>query len=246
MVAEKDLVPWSRVYSDMARRWVIGEHVMITAPTGVGKSVVAKEICTLRRNVVVIGTKREDDTMDEYLKMGYVRIYDWPPPPRLRGANYRYLLWPRIRDIDDVERYKPIYEHFLRRVFRIPYVTVVLDECQFMTEYLGLGRLIGVLLHQGRSGKLTLVSLSQRPVWVPPAVRSSASYVFLGRTVDQTDAQKLADFGGVDRRDMYRHLRALSQYPKDHQLLYVPSHDPTNPWATRVVQGTRLAAAVGV
>lgn len=243
MVAGTDLVPWSKVYVNLARNWVPGEHVMICAPTGVGKSVVAQEIVSLRRNVVVIGTKREDETMNKYLNWGYIRIYDWPPPPRLRGGQYRYVLWPRIKDIEDVTRYKPLYERFLHSVFRIPWVTVVLDECQFMTEYLGLGKLIGVLLHQGRSGKLTLVSLSQRPVWIPPAVRSSASYAFLGRTVDRSDSQALADFGGVDRRDMYRHLRTLSADRKDHQLLYVPACNPEEPWATRVVPGTRLRVA---
>lgn len=242
MVAESELVPWSKVYVALAKHWVPGEHIMITAPTGVGKSVVAQEIVSLRRNVVVIGTKREDDTMDDYLKWGYVRIYDWPPPPRMRGGPYRYVLWPKIRDIDDVDRFKPLYEKFLRATFRIPWITVVLDECQFMTEYLGLGKLIGVLLHQGRSGKLTLVSLSQRPKWIPPAVRSSASYAFLGRTKDRDDITALADFGGEDRRDMYNQIRRLSPYPKDHQILYVPTYDPEHPWATRVVRGTRLAA----
>lgn len=244
MVAKTDLVPWSKVYVHLATHWEPGEHVMICAPTGVGKSVVAQEISTLRRNVIVIGTKREDDTMDQYLKMGYQRIYDWPPPPRMRGGKYRYVLWPKIKDIDDVDKYKPLYERFLRSVFRIPWVTVVLDECQFMTEYLGLGKLIGVLLHQGRSGKLTLVSLSQRPVWIPPAVRSSASYAFLGRTVDRSDSQALADFGGVDRREMYAYLRTLSSDRKDHQLLYVPAQNPEQPWPTSVIRGTRLAARV--
>lgn len=242
MVATAELVPWCQVYWDLAHHWEIGQHVMVCAPTGIGKSVVAQEIASLRRNVVVIGTKREDDTMDGYKKLGYKRIYDWPPPPRMRGGAYRWLLWPRIRDLEDVDKYKPLYTRFLRSVFRIPNVCVVLDECQFMTEYLGLGRLIGVLLHQGRSGRLTLVSLSQRPVWIPPAVRSSASFAFLGRTIDRSDGQALADFGGVDRRDMMARLRTLSPDRTAHQLLYVPANNPEDPWPTVVVRGTRLRA----
>ena len=141
-----------------------------------------------------------------------------------------------------MDRYKPLYEHFLRSVFRIPNVTVVLDECQFMTEYMKLGRLIGVLLHQGRSGKLTLVSLSQRPVWIPPAVRSSASYAFLGRTLDQSDSQALADFGGADRKAMREAMRRLSRDTDDHQVLYIRAQDLEDPWPTVCVRGTRLKA----
>lgn len=238
------LTPWSSIYVDWAKNWKIGEHVMICAPTGTGKSVAAQEIVTLRRNVVVIGTKRKDKTMDDYMKWGYVRIYDWPPPPRLRGDQYKYVLWPSIETIGDVHKYKDLYARFLRSVFRIPNITVVLDECQFMTEELGLGKLINVLVHQGRSGELTIVSLSQRPAWIPSSVRSASSYALLGKTVDRSDLQALADFGGLDRKDMYTHLRSLDR--DDHQLLAVSASHPETPDVTKVVPGTRLRTRVAV
>jgi hypothetical protein len=211
--------------------------MMICAPTGVGKSVIAQECASLRTGVVVIGTKRKDDSMDAYLKRGYQRIFSWPPP-RWGREPFKYVLWPKIKEIDDVERAKPLYARFLRQIFKIDNVTVVLDECQFMTEYLRLGRYIGLLLHQGRSGKLSIISLSQRPYWIPPAVRSASSFAFLGRTTDRSDLQALVDFGGADRQVIRQQLYALDS--DKHELLFVRSRRPDVGEITSAVQGTRL------
>jgi hypothetical protein len=210
---------------------------MICAPTGVGKSVIAQEVASLRTGVVVIGTKRKDDSMDAYLRRGYKRIYNWPPP-RWGQEPFRYVLWPKIKEIDDVEKARPTYARFLRNIFKIDNVTVVLDECQFLTEYLGLGRMINLLLHQGRSGKLSVISLSQRPVWIPAAVRSASSFAFLGRTTDRSDLSALVDFGGADRVSMRAQLISLDS--DKHELLFVRSRRPDIGKITVAVPGTRL------
>lgn len=234
------VVPWGSVYSALSREWSIGQHVMITAPTGVGKSVLAEEISTLRTGVVVIGTKRKDDSMDAYLKQGYKRLTDWPPP-RWGREPFKYVLWPKIHHIDDVLIAKPLYAKFLRQVFEIDNCTVVLDECQFMTQHLGLGKLLELLFHQGRSGKLSLISLSQRPFWIPTAVRSASSFAFLARTTDQTDLAALVEFGGADRKRMREQLRALDS--EAHQMLFVRSRKPDMGLVTVVARGTRLRRA---
>ena len=241
IVPTQNLVtPWGSVYTELARSWTIGEHVMITAPTGVGQSVCAEEIASLRSGVVVVGTKRKDDSMDAYLKQGYKRLYDWPPP-RWGREPFRYVLWPKIQHIDDVLIAKPMYAKFLRSVFEIDNCTVVLDECQFMTQHLGLGKLLELLFHQGRSGKLTLISLSQRPRWIPTAVRSASSYAFLARTTDQEDLAALVEFGGADRKRMREQLRNLDS--DKHQLLFVRSRRPDMGKVTVVARGTRLRSA---
>jgi hypothetical protein len=234
-------VLWSRVYVELSKEWKIGQHVMICAPTGVGKSVCAEEIASLRSGVVVVGTKRKDDSMDAYLDQGYKRIYKWPPE-RWGREPFRYVLWPKIKEIDDVLNARPMYAHFLRQVFKIENATVILDECQFMTEVLGLGKLIGILLHQGRSGLLTIVSLSQRPVWIPTAVRSASSFAFLARTTDRSDLAALVEFGGADRALMREQLRALNS--DEHELLFVRSRKPDMGEITVVQRGTRLRSRI--
>ena len=237
----KLVVPWSTVYVELAREWSVGQHMMICAPTGVGKSVIAQEVVSLRTGVVVLGTKRKDDSMDAYLKRGYIRIKTWPPAKWGREP-FRYVLWPDIKTIDDVVKARPTYAKFLRQIFEIDNVTIVLDECQFMTQHLGLGRLIALLLHQGRSGKLSVVSLSQRPVWIPADVRSASSFAFLGRTTDRSDLSALVDFGGADRAMMRSQLMSLDS--DKHELLFARSRKPWAGEITVAAVGTRLRSQV--
>jgi hypothetical protein len=210
--------------------WRQGEHVLIAAPTSAGKSTLAAKIAPKRGHVVVLVSKSRDDHLRR-LFGNYTRIDTWPPR---RDAD-RVLLWPRPKSTaaDTIAHQQSQFAACLDDVQSRGGWCVVVDECHYATEFLGLGRPIAVLHHQGRSSGVSMVVLTQRPAWIPRIIYSSASHVFLGATAgDRDDSRALASLGGRDSKRVAEHLETL---PK-HDLVYL---NPMGSARSRIVNTRR-------
>jgi hypothetical protein len=207
--------------------WRQGEHLFIAAPTQCGKTSLASILVARRNHVVVLSSKPGDDNLRKRYA-DYRRISEWPPD---READ-RVLLWPRQQS--ELSRtiivQRAAFKKCLDSVSRQRGWCVVVDEAHWCSQFLRLDREIAVLHHQGSSTGISMVTLSQRPAWIPRIIYSSASHVFLGATHDRDDAKSLANLGGVDMKEVADTMARMGR----HDLLYL------NP------MGTARAAVVNI
>lgn len=221
-------VAWDRF--ERSFRWNQGEHLLVVAATGQGKTTLLSRVLPKRKYQVVFVTKIYDETFDkEYA--GYSRIESWPPPRHLN----KVLLWPRYAkgtDLKDIaKKQREVFAHALNAIFHERGWTVVLDEEHYMATFLGLGDLIAMYHHQARSSKLTVVDGIQRPAFVPVITYSSASHAFVGKFSEKADVTRLSGLAGLDSKTLAQNMLALG----DKEWVYVDTRRMGNvPVRTKV------------
>lgn len=199
--------------------WSQGEHVLICAPTNAGKTTFSAPIIAKRSHVVNFVTKSYDETFAREFK-GWERIEKWGPS---LGAR-RVLLWPRKKKGMTVREFvayqRQVFREALDAIDNEKGWCVVIDESHYMTDpnFLGLASEIAILHHQGRSSGISVVSLTQRPAWIPKIIYSSVSHAYIARTRDVADLKRLADLGGIDAKELAANVVSLTNR---HDFVYV-------------------------
>lgn len=199
--------------------WQQGEHVSLIGPTGQGKTTLALEILKLRAWVVALATKPRDATLDGLKREGWHKIEAWPPPRQAR----RVLLWPPFKKPEYERRQAAVMAEALEEIFEKGGWTVFADEVAYLVDELGLDTWLKRYWSQGRSLKLTLVAATQRPAFVPLAMYSQASWLFLWRSNDRRDLDRLAGLGTADAALVRREVQSLPQ----HEVLVVGTRGGT-------------------
>lgn len=183
-------------------------------PTGSGKTTLIRAILPLREYVVAFATKRMDDTMDSLVGDGFRIIREWPPPPTFQ----RVVLWPMMREPGDQLKQRVVFKEALEHIYRVGAWTVYLDEILYITDDLKLPRHIRLLLQQGRSLHITVVSGTQRPRNIPIAAFSEPRHLFFFHSRDLYDAKRLGEIGGgVNQRHVLEAVQGLDR----HDFLWV-------------------------
>lgn len=216
--------PWSVFHSRFVSGWRQGQHVLLNGPSGSGKTVAARTLARDRQFVVVLGTKIKDPEMDAYLREGYVRIDEWPPPRRaMRPADdgsIRLVLWPRIRARADLHRFRPVYQRCLDGVLVDGGWTVGADEGLWLCERNGLdlGAELSAIAYTGRSSGVTLLMVIQRPAGVPRNTWSNAAHAFVWHAGITSDQRELASLGTRQPKEVAVAIQQL----RGHEFLYLP------------------------
>lgn len=221
-------VEWDTFLSDVFD-WRQGEHVSLIGHTGSGKTTALLAILPHRRYCVLVGTKARDRTLSGLVRRPrwgrplrpheWRRIEDWPPPD---PTAERVVLWPRLDRLEDTARQQDVFGRMLEGVFSTGGWCVAADELHYLATHLGLRPQLELLYEQGRSLGVSLVAATQRPAWVPLAVYSQATHLFLWRSTDDRDTKRLSDIGGGIDRDL---IRRTTRFLPRFDCLYVNTRD---------------------
>lgn len=219
-----------RQLSRLSRVWEQGQHVFITGPTGSGKTALARHVVELRAqrggHVIVFCMKPlEDQTIvDQYLNNGFERWKKWKKRPA--SWEKRIVLWPDVSKAKGNKDgilgiQKPIFEDAFDGINDAGHWTVQVDEGLYTCapSFLGMADELAMSHAIGRSGRLTMVTLAQRPSHLPLLLYGSASHAMVGRTRETSDLKRLAELGS---REGSRALGARIAEQSLHDFLWIP------------------------
>jgi energy-coupling factor transporter ATP-binding protein EcfA2 len=213
----------------LGRVWEQGQHVFVTGPTGSGKTALARHIVELRAqrggHVIAFCMKPlEDETIvNEYLRKGFVR---WNKYKKPLSHEKRVLIWPDVSKAKGnkdriIAIQKPVFQDAFDGVNDAGHWTVLVDEGLYTVSptFLNMGDDLAMSHAIGRSGKLTMVTLAQRPAHLPLILYGSASHAMVGRTRERDDVRRLSELGS---REGSRNLAAKIADQSIHDFLWVP------------------------
>lgn len=215
--AAVERVEWSTFLERF--RWEQGEHVTLIGHTGAGKTTLALELLPLRSWVIALATKPKDNTMDWLVKReGWKLANTWEKVPNIGiRQSLRVVLWPRYRTPDDEPAQRWEIDNAIRNAFVQGGWTLFADELWYISNKLGLGRLLESVWTQGRSIGLTLVGGAQRPRDIPLLAYGQATHLFFWRCSDEYDLKRIGGLNGLNAGGVRATVASL---PK-HDVLYV-------------------------
>jgi hypothetical protein len=218
-------VPWEVVRRRLARDWRPGEHVLVVGKTGSGKSHLLAELVSIRRFVVVVGTKTSDPLLDSLEHEGYRRIRSVDEIVWADGVpvHEQLLLWPGASK-GDLRRRLSEQADTIRETLtwgeRSGRWTIVLDELLWLTRRLGLSLEVEAAFFGARSAGVSILGAAQRPRHVPLIAMSSARYLVALSTPDEGDRDRLGELGGgMSRKAIARAVAGLDY--ERHEALFL-------------------------
>ena len=198
--------------------WKQGEHIMIAAPTGSGKTTLAQDLVQRRGHVVTFATKPHDPTLTREFGDWY-KVREWAD---IEPYMNRVVIWPKPEKTAAavIAKHKQVFGEAFDKILTSRGWAVLVDETHYMSDrsFVGLYDSIALLHHVGRSSGISMVTLTQRPAWVPKIIYSSVSHAYIARTRDAADLKRLADLGGIDPKILAAEVSGL---PTRFDYVYV-------------------------
>ena len=201
---EPERVPWSTLGPEFTEEWghdkgkMTGEHVEIMGQTGSGKSYLLATILQERARrwntaEIVIVTKQSDDS---------IPLLGWPVVEKYEDINkYRQLIfWPKTNTQGAArQEYHEEQIYNLLTTLWVPDANVVIafDEIGYV-EALSprIKKEIKMYWREGRSHKISLVAMKQRPLEVNRDQHSETRWKFVFPPADQGDMKRFAEMLG--------------------------------------------------
>lgn len=240
-----DAEPGEIVYSDWGDfyagwDWRRGEHVTILGPTGSGKTFLMTALAEKHPDVLTLGLKPNDETLEDRLpEPRWQRIRHWPPPTIYRDRPNWVVLKPQHRKMDEEFAHQArVVRYAFRRIWEGPphaqehergRWTILVPDLSIVLDDLKIGGdkrpqpsdQLKLLYKHGRSMGISMVIDAQTPAWLERLALDQPSHFFMFRPRDRDRADRFAEIGNQDKR---RVLDALYNLDADgHEVLYVPT-----------------------
>jgi len=198
--ADVPVLPWAEWWPQFAAEYRVepgsADHVTIIGPTGTGKTTLAMQIATLRKYVVVLGCKPEDDQLARLAgRGGYWRTASGELPSP--AMHPRVLVWPPYDGIADEPNQGRQFATVLDQAFSAGGWHVVAEEAPHLVD-LGLARRLRTHLRMGRSMASGLILCAQRPRGLPYEAISGAQHLIIFGSNDVEDLKRLGGMNGAD------------------------------------------------
>lgn len=205
-------LPWHEFREWFATQWEQGQHVTMIGTTGSGKTTLLKQVIGIRSYVVIFGVKGRDDTMEDFLQSGYVKMQRWNP-----DVDDYVVLWPEIKGVAHRAKQREIFEEAIDSIFRSGGWCVVLDEVSYLSDTLKMQENLKFLLNQGRSSGISVVGMTQRPAFIPLAFYDQATHLFVWRDNDHRNLTRVGELAGLASRVVQREVAELRR----REVLYL-------------------------
>lgn len=208
-------------YDVLMRRfiWRQGEHVVVVGPTGSGKTVLWQSLLSIRERrhgyIAVLCTKPKDDQLLSLTAKRYRKV--------IANNNYtdtsypRLLIWPNSGHLTDTFNQRKQFLTCLEGAWKHGNWTIVLDELRYIADQLNLRKALDVMYLQSRSSGVSLVSVTQRPSWVPLEAFSQSSHLFFFTCRDEYDLKRIQGLGAANSKLVRSMVESLERY----QFVYV-------------------------
>ena len=226
---------WRNFQAHMRENWEPGQHVALIGPTGEGKSTFAIGLLELRRWVVALDPKGEDDTLTA---SGYRRLKEWPPPGRVRdqiaeGYPARLIIGGPSRSDAETAQLGQLMQQAVEGVRTEGGWTLYVDEFQLLSDrrMMGVTTQVEQLLISARTRGTSVVTAFQAPAWVPRAATRQATWTVMWGTHDEDSCKTIAQAMGRPWRDLQAMVREIPEYhvlaiPKRFREPMILTHPP--------------------
>lgn len=203
--------------------WFQGEHITAIGPTKSGKTTLFRELMRRARAEhthpwqVVTATKRRDEILDTFGPEGFVKMPSW----QVHDAEVfsKVMVAPPLPSASQKHKQADALRETLTSIYQQGGWLVLLDELKHIAGYLKLEPEVELLLHQGRSAGITVVSAVQRPRHVPLMAYDQADHIFMWESRDSNIRKRLAEIGGKVDPDLIEY--GLKGLPDRHSFLYI-------------------------
>lgn len=228
-------VEWSIFLRWLEIVWEPGKHFALVGPTGEGKTTFAVGILSLRKWVMALDAKGEDQTL---AASGFIRVTKFPLPRAIRNAiaegKPARLIIGGPTHSESEERY--LRQLLARAVSMVRHQggwTLYADEFQILADLrmFGLGKPIEQGLVSARAKGSSIVTSFQAPAWVPRAATRQAWGVAMWPTRDRAMIKNVAESMGRDWRELEAVVDMLPEFhcvviPKKLKDPLIITHPP--------------------
>ena len=227
--------PWNTFLDWLADTWDPGQHFALIGPTGEGKTTFAVGILKLRKWVLALDPKGEDDTLTA---SGFTRITKLPLPRRIRndiaeGKPARLIIGGGARTDEEERTLRELMRRTVALVRQQGGWTLYADEFQILADLrmFNLGKPIEQALISARGKGTSVVTSYQAPAWVPKAATRQAWGTAIWPTRDIAMIKSVAESMGRDWHELQAAVNVLPPYhpliiPKSIHAPYVITHPP--------------------
>ena len=199
-----------------------GEHVTLVGATQSGKTTLAlRWILPTRSFTCVLATKRRDPGLYPRLAAAGYKLTDDPEldaetTPKVIFRSGLDLAKDRsVKEAKALQRQG--FERVLTTVIEEGGWALYGDEIRYLAKDLKLTEELEQLWLQGATELVTMIVSTQRPVAIPVVAFESAFHLFLFRTTDLRNIERIAEFEAANMPLLKWLLPRLA----DHEVLYI-------------------------
>lgn len=212
-----------------------GQHVVFAGPTQNGKTELAfallEHTATPEVPAYVSVSKPRDPVTSKWgKKLGYRRVSQWPPPPKIRemfkdGKPSGYLIWPDMGNSDTaVANAAESTRNLINGVYtdgaKGKQCFLILDDTVTKSKVLGVDKEMTMILTMSGAMGIGGWFFVQKPTGAGNTALwsfSQSDHLFIARDPDKRNRERYTEIGGFDSKEVERVSLTLERY----QFLYL-------------------------